>query len=186
MKNTKSIEKSSKETEAIKSKAELFLQSLKVKIMKKEEIVKIVNKDEIEEEVKKTLQLIKQKEEVKKENIKLSKTKFAGEEFEFEKELTEKELKIQKQAEKNKTHKELDELVDGINKKREINIYDKSKVDWKEYVDKNKLSKDLDYLRKDGMLEKKKFIDETNFKLLQQKREEERKAKYLASVNNKK
>ena len=70
-KNTKSIEKSSKETEAIKSKAELFLQSLKVKIMKKEETVKIVNKDEIEEEVKKTLQLIKQKEEVKKENIKL-------------------------------------------------------------------------------------------------------------------
>ena len=142
--------------------------------------------DNLDDQVKKTMEILKQKREEKESKLLQNKTRFAGEEFVYEKEMTEKDLKLIKQQEKNKTHKELDSLVDQITTKKEINIFDKTKVDWKKYVEKNNLSKDLDYTRKDGFLEKKRFIEETNYKLMQHKKEEERKHTYLTNLNNKK
>lgn len=136
----------------------------------------------LEDNVFKAIALLKQKKEQKENEKILSKTKFAGEEFAYEKEITEKEEKLLKQKEKNKTHKDLDALVDGISKKKDINIFDKTKVDWETYVEKNQLSKELDYIRKDGYLSKKRFIEETNLKLMVHKKEEERRAKYLSSI----
>lgn len=128
------------------------------------------------------MESIKQKKAEKESQITTQKTSFAGETFHFEKELNEKDIKLMKQQEKNKTHKALDDLINDITKKKEINIFDKTKVDWKMYVDKNNLEKELDYGRKDGYLSKKRFIEEINMKQSQIKKEEERKAKYLASL----
>ena len=69
-----------------------------------------------------------------------------------------------------------------MNKKKEINIFDKTKVDWDKFVENKNLSKELDFQRKDGYLAKKRFIEETNYNLLQHKKNEEKKAKYLMSL----
>ena len=52
--------------------------------------------------------------------------------------------------EKKKTHKGLDDLIEAIKKKKDINIYDKSKKDWDNYVNEKKMEKELQYNRKDG------------------------------------
>ena len=140
----------------------------------------------LDNHVKRTMDLIKQKQQDKAANLIQNKTKFAGEEFVYEKEMNEKEKKALEQKERNKTHKELDDLVENITKKREINVFDKTKVDWKNYVDKNNLSRELDYARKDGYLSKKRFIEEANYNLIQHKKEEEKKSKYSSSLQNKK
>lgn len=127
----------------------------------------------------------RKKEEEANKKI-LSKTKFAGEEFLYEKELTDKEKKKIDQLEKNKTHKTIDSIVNDISKKKEINIFDKTKVDWEKFVDKNNLAKDLDYARKDGYLAKKRFIESVNYNLFVHRKEEEKKHNYLVSLKNKK
>ena len=44
---------------------------------------------------------------------------------------------------------------------------DKSKKDWKAYVEEKQIEKELSHNRKDGFLGKKKFLDEANeFKIL--------------------
>lgn len=120
---------------------------------------------------------LKKIEEAKMKDVKT--TKFAGEEFIFEKELTEKERKLKEYKEKCQTHKGLDDIVEDISKKKEINIIDKTKVDWDKYVEQNKLDKELEYARKDGYLNKKRFIDTVNMNLLINKKEEEEKEKKL-------
>ena len=57
---------------------------------------------------------------------------------------------------------------------------DKSKKDWKNYVEKNNIEKELMNNRKDGFLGKKKFIDETNEIVTEQNRVSIKKAKKLA------
>lgn len=149
--------------------------------------IKDLNDKELDLEVKKTIELLKQKQsEKEKENLLKKQTIFAGEKFEYEKEATEKDIKKLQNQEKTKTNKELDSLIDNLTKKKDINIFDKTKVDWKNYVDKNNLTKELDYGRKDGYLSKKRFIEETNYKLSVDKKEKERKAKYLESLKYKK
>ena len=118
----------------------------------------------------KVLLTIKHLKEQIKQKI-LSKTTFAGEEFAYEKYTSERDLKKQALKDKNKTHKALDDIVDGIEKKKDINIYDKSKVDWQKYVDKNDIEKDLEFNRKDGLLQKKRFIDSTNAGLYNEKKQ---------------
>lgn len=55
-----------------------------------------------------------------------------------------------REKEKKKTHQGLDELIDSLPKKKDINVVDKSKIDWKSFVDKKKLEKELEFNRKDG------------------------------------
>ena len=52
--------------------------------------------------------------------------------------------------EKKKTHQGLDELIDSLPKKKDISVVDKSKIDWKNFVDKKKLERELEFNRKDG------------------------------------
>jgi len=66
------------------------------------------------------------------------------------KELTEKELKMIRDKEKKKTHQGLDDLIDSLPKKKDISVVDKSKMDWKSFVDKKKLERELEFNRKDG------------------------------------
>lgn len=120
---------------------------------------------------------MKKLEEAKSKDVKM--TRFAGEEFMYEKELTEKERKLKELKEKQSTHKGLDDLVEDISKKKEINIIDKTKVDWDKYVEQNKLDKELEYARKDGYLNKKRFIDTVNMNLILNKKEEEEKERKL-------
>lgn len=120
---------------------------------------------------------MKKLEEAKSKDVKM--TRFAGEEFMYEKELTEKERKLKELKEKQSTHKGLDDLVEDISKKKEINIIDKTKVDWDKYVEQNKLDKELEYARKDGYLNKKRFIDAVNMNLILNKKEEEEKERKL-------
>lgn len=131
------------------------------------------------------MEKFKKNKEEKEKNLAITKCKFAGEEFIYQKELTEKELKLKEQQEKTKTHRALDELVEKITKKNNINIFDKTKVDWGNYVEKNGLTKDLEYSRKDGYLAKKRFIEQVDFNLIQQRKEEEKKSKYLQSLKEK-
>ena len=70
--------------------------------------------------------------------------------FRYKKELTEKDLKILKDKEKKKTHEGLDELIDSLAKKKDVSVVDKSKMDWKTFVDKKKIERELEFNRKDG------------------------------------
>lgn len=138
----------------------------------------------LEEQIKQTMENIKKKKEEEAQKTILSSTRFAGEEIQIEKELTEKEKKLLELKEKSKTHKSLDSVVDHLQKKKDMTIFDKTRVDWDKFVTKENLSKELDYARKDGFLAKKRFIEETNFKLLQQKKVEEKKQKYTQSLKS--
>lgn len=95
---------------------------------------------------------------------------FAGQKFEYKKELTDLEIKKIALKEKKQTHKGLDGLIDEIDKKKNLNAYVKSKIDWDKKVKDDKLEKELDLNRKDGLLGKKRFIDETNVKLVEMNR----------------
>lgn len=52
--------------------------------------------------------------------------------------------------EKKKTHQGLDDLIDSLPKKKDISVVDKSKMDWKNFVDKRKIERELEFNRKDG------------------------------------
>lgn len=119
----------------------------------------------------------------KKAELVTHKAKYAGEEFFYEKELDDKERKRLSQVEKNRTHKALDTLVDCITKKKDVNVFDKSKIDWKNYVKKHELERELDFNRKDGYLNKKRFIEETNLKIQDIRKAHEKKSRY--STKNK-
>ena len=59
-------------------------------------------------------------------------------------------MKKLRDKEKKKTHQGLDELIDSLPKKKDISVVDKSKIDWKNFVDKKKLERELEFNRKDG------------------------------------
>jgi hypothetical protein len=108
---------------------------------------------------------------------------FAGQKFEYQKVQTEEDLKKQKEKEKKKTHSGLDSLVESLEKKSNVNTYTKSKKDWTNYVEEKQIQKDLDYNRKDGFLQRKQFIDETNQKLIENKKNIKR-HKTDTTINN--
>lgn len=59
-------------------------------------------------------------------------------------------MKILRDREKKKTHQGLDDLIDSLPKKKDISVVDKSKMDWKNFVDKKKIERELEFNRKDG------------------------------------
>jgi hypothetical protein len=84
-----------------------------------------------------------------------------------------------KNKEKQKTHLGLDSIIEQIEKKGNVSSFDKSKKDWTTYVKEKQIEKELQFNRKDGFLLKKRFIDETNIKLMEDKRSTARKYKSL-------
>ena len=138
---------------------------------KKNTINDIEKEKKLEEEIK---EAIKKSKEVKQKTVS-EKYYFAGQEFEEKKEISEKEVE---KIKKKRTNKELDAIINEIAKKRNISTMDKSKKDWKNYVEKNNIEKELMNNRKDGFLGKKKFIDETNEIVTEQNKVSIKKAKY--------
>lgn len=92
---------------------------------------------------------------------------FAGQKFEYQKTASEDDIKKQKDKEKKKTHSGLDNIMQMIEKKGNVNTYTKTKKDWNNYVEEKNLEKELDYNRKDGFLKKKQFIESTNMKIIE-------------------
>ena len=88
---------------------------------------------------------------------------------------------------KKQTHRGLDNIIDQISKKKNISTIDKSKKDWKTYVEEKKLEKELSNNRKDGFLGKKQFLDQANAIIYEQNKLSIKKAKYAydTKVNSK-
>ena len=77
-----------------------------------------------------------------------------------------------------KSHNSIDAIIEDIKKKKNISTMDKSKKDWKAYVEEKQIEKELSHNRKDGFLGKKKFLDETNELVNEQQKLMVKKAKY--------
>ena len=134
----------------------------------------------LEDQIKEAL---KKAKEQKKKTVKNT-YYFAGQKFEDSKEVNEKELEKMK---KKETHSSLDLLIDTITKKKNISTMEKSKKDWRNYVEEQKIEKELMINRKDGYLGKKHFIENSNAVVMEQNRIMVKKAKfaYETKMNNK-
>ena len=106
--------------------------------------------EKLEEEIRNAINNMKKQKEktVTKEFF------FAGQKFEEKKEITEKEIE---KINKNKSHNSIDSIIEDIRKKKNISTMDKSKKDWKAYVEEKQIEKELSHNRKDGFLGKKNF-----------------------------
>ena len=127
--------------------------------------------EKLEEEIRNAINNMKKQKEktVTKEFF------FAGQKFEEKKEITEKEIE---KINKNKSHNSIDSIIEDIRKKKNISTMDKSKKDWKAYVEEKQIEKELSHNRKYGFLGKKKFLDETNELINEQQKLMIKKAKY--------
>ena len=127
--------------------------------------------EKLEEEIRNAINNMKKQKEktVTKEFF------FAGQKFEEKKEITEKEIE---KINKNKSHNSIDSIIEDIRKKKNISTMDKSKKDWKAYVEEKQIEKELSQNRKDGFLGRKKFLDETNELINEQQKLMVKKAKY--------
>ena len=178
--------KSKSDLKATKSKVDAFWEKMKKKsghgmstIQNSKPISQTINLEENEKEKEKKLEgeirnainnLKKQKEKtVTKEYF------FAGQKFEEKKEITEKEIE---KINKTKSHNSIDAIIEDIRKKKNISTMDKSKKDWKAYVEEKQIEKELSHNRKDGFLGKKKFLDEANELINEQQKLMVKKAKY--------
>ena len=182
--STEKKSKSKSDLKGQKSKVDAFWEKMKKKSNMGQASINIVktnhnNKEENEKEKEKKIE-----EEIQNaiNNLKKQKEKavtkeyfFAGQKFEEKKEITEKEIE---KINKNKSHNSLDAIIEDIRKKKNISTMDKSKKDWKAYVEEKQIEKELSHNRKDGFLGKKKFLDETNELINEQQKLMIKKAKY--------
>ena len=178
--------KNKKDQKMTKSKVDSFWEKMKQKsgihkenqpknskILEKAE--KFENEKEkekkLEEEINNAIKKLKEQKEktVTKEYF------FAGQKFEEKKEISEKEIE---KINKTKSHNGIDSIIEDIRKKKNISTMDKSKKDWKAYVEEKQIEKELSQNRKDGFLGKKKFLDETNELVNEQQKLMVKKAKY--------
>ena len=178
--------KSKSDLKATKSKVDAFWEKMKKKsghgmstTPNSKPISKTINLEENEKEKEKKLE-----EEIRNaiNNLKKQKEKtvtkeyfFAGQKFEEKKEITEKEIE---KINKTKSHNSIDAIIEDIRKKKNISTMDKSKKDWKAYVEEKQIEKELSHNRKDGFLGKKKFLDEANELINEQQKLMVKKAKY--------
>ena len=178
--------KSKSDLKATKSKVDAFWEKMKKKsghgmstIPDSKPISQTINLEENEKEKEKKLE-----EEIRNaiNNLKKQKEKtvtkeyfFAGQKFEEKKEITEKEIE---KINKTKSHNSIDAIIEDIRKKKNISTMDKSKKDWKTYVEEKQIEKELSHNRKDGFLGKKKFLDEANELINEQQKLMVKKAKY--------
>ena len=176
--------KSKSDLKATKSKVDAFWEKMKKNSGKGQTPnniftpkSKITNENEtekekkLEEEIRNAINNMKKQKEktVTKEYF------FAGQKFEEKKEITEKEIE---KINKNKSHNSIDAIIEDIKKKKNISTMDKSKKDWKAYVEEKQIEKELSHNRKDGFLGKKKFLDEANEIINEQQKLMVKKAKY--------
>lgn len=199
----KELEASSKENTKVLSESEVIANKSKVDAMweklkaksgapKKEEIKEESKekKEEVNEKPKESLSLDDQiKAALKKAKEQKAKLitdtyYFAGQKFTETKEVDDKEVEKMK---KKQTHRGLDNIIEQISKKKNISTIDKSKKDWKTYVEEKKLEKELSNNRKDGFLGKKQFLDQANAIIYEQNKLSIKKAKYAydTKVNSK-
>jgi len=178
--------KSKSDLKATKSKVDAFWEKMKKKsghgistVQNSKPISQAINLEENEKEKEKKLE-----EEIRNaiNNLKKQKEKtvtkeyfFAGQKFEEKKEITEKEIE---KINKTKSHNSIDAIIEDIRKKKNISTMDKSKKDWKAYVEEKQIEKELSHNRKDGFLGKKKFLDEANELINEQQKLMVKKAKY--------
>ena len=181
------ITKNKKDKKVTKSKVDAFWEKMKQKsgihknnshvidtnMLKKEERLEYEKERDkkLEEEIKNVIKSMKEQKEktVTKEYF------FAGQKFEEKKEITEKEIE---KINKTKSHNGIDSIIEDIKKKKNISTMDKSKKDWKAYVEEKQIEKELSQNRKDGFLGRKKFLDETNELVNEQQKLMVKKAKY--------
>ena len=184
--STENKSKSKSDLKATKSKVDAFWEKMKKKsaqgkvtITNSRPISQSLNLNENEKEKEKKLE-----EEIRNaiDNLKKQKEKtvtkeyfFAGQKFEEKKEITEKEIE---KINKTKSHNSIDAIIEDIRKKKNISTMDKSKKDWKAYVEEKQIEKELSHNRKDGFLGKKKFLDEANELINEQQKLMVKKAKY--------
>jgi len=179
--------KNKKDKKVTKSKVEAFWEKMKqksginknnshvinTKMLKKEEKLEYEKERDkkLEEEIKNIIKNMKEQKEKKvtKEYF------FAGQKFEEKKEITEKEIE---KINKTKSHNGIDSIIEDIKKKKNISTMDKSKKDWKAYVEEKQIEKELSQNRKDGFLGRKKFLEETNELVNEQQKLMVKKAKY--------
>ena len=176
--------KSKSDLKGQKSKVDAFWEKMKKKSNMGQASINIVktNHNNLEENEKEKEKKIEEEIQNAINNLKKQKEKavtkeyfFAGQKFEEKKEITEKEIE---KINKNKSHNSLDAIIEDIRKKKNISTMDKSKKDWKAYVEEKQIEKELSHNRKDGFLGKKKFLDETNELINEQQKLMIKKAKY--------
>ena len=176
--------KSKSDLKGQKSKEDAFWEKMKKKSNMGQTSINIVktNHNDLEENEKEKEKKIEEEIQNAINNLKKQKEKavtkeyfFAGQKFEEKKEITEKEIE---KINKNKSHNSLDAIIEDIRKKKNISTMDKSKKDWKAYVEEKQIEKELSHNRKDGFLGKKKFLDETNELINEQQKLMIKKAKY--------
>ena len=152
--------KSKSDLKATKSKVDAFWEKMKKKsghgistIQNSKPISQAINLEENEKEKEKKLE-----EEIRNaiNNLKKQKEKtvtkeyfFAGQKFEEKKEITEKEIE---KINKTKSHNSIDAIIEDIRKKKNISTMDKSKKDWKAYVEEKQIEKELSHNRKVAFL----------------------------------
>ena len=182
--STEKKSKSKSDLKGQKSKVDAFWEKMKKKSNMGQASINIVktNHNDLEENEKEKEKKIEEEIQNAINNLKKQKEKavtkeyfFAGQKFEEKKEITEKEIE---KINKNKSHNSLDAIIEDIRKKKNISTMDKSKKDWKAYVEEKQIEKELSNNRKDGFLGKKKFLDETNELVNEQQKLMVKKAKY--------
>jgi hypothetical protein len=182
--STEKKSKSKSDLKGQKSKVDAFWEKMKKKSNMGQASINIVktNHNNLEENEKEKEKKIEEEIQNAINNLKKQKEKavtkeyfFAGQKFEEKKEITEKEIE---KINKNKSHNSLDAIIEDIRKKKNISTMDKSKKDWKAYVEEKQIEKELSHNRKDGFLGKKKFLDETNELINEQQKLMIKKAKY--------
>ena len=182
--STEKKSKSKSDLKGQKSKVDAFWEKMKKKSNMGQASINIVktNHNDLEENEKEKEKKIEEEIQNAINNLKKQKEKavtkeyfFAGQKFEEKKEITEKEIE---KINKNKSHNSLDAIIEDIRKKKNISTMDKSKKDWKAYVEEKQIEKELSHNRKDGFLGKKKFLDETNELINEQQKLMIKKAKY--------
>ena len=155
--------KSKSDLKGQKSKVDAFWEKMKKKSNMGQASINIVktNHNNLEENEKEKEKKIEEEIQNAINNLKKQKEKavtkeyfFAGQKFEEKKEITEKEIE---KINKNKSHNSLDAIIEDIRKKKNISTMDKSKKDWKAYVEEKQIEKELSHNRKDGFLGKKNF-----------------------------
>ena len=114
------------------------------------------------------------------------KVKFAGKQYSVERQKTEADVRKQEQTGKKKLgggQQGLDDLVQMINDKdKNVTCIDKSKLDWDDYTKQNKLQAELEKNRKDGYLQKKRFLNEIDEAEYQKKKQGEKESRKIAAL----
>lgn len=91
----------------------------------------------------------------------VEKLSFAGKSYEYSRQINDKDREKFEKEKQKATNVKLDSLVNEIERKKNVNVVEKTKRDWDCFVKKKQIEKELSFARKDGFLNRKRFIEET-------------------------